>query len=174
MASAKLSQPWPWHITQGPPSKSPSGTAVGAILRRTGLPTPGCAVLCPLPAFLWGQASWDTSGWAGLWGGLHSRGKCSAEHLPSALTQCPDVAALRVFRSFLSLPYCPTFRRVCTGGSHHPLFPSVGLASPHGVLLPGFSTEGHILQVQALEREAGRAAAAMFFVGRRLSQPQTG
>lgn len=56
------------------------------------------------------------------------------------LTQCPDVAALRVFRSFLSLPYCPTFCRVCTGGSHHPLFPSVGLASPHGVL-PGSSPQ---------------------------------
>ena len=173
MAPAEVSQPWAWHIAPGPPSKSPGGTAAGCTLHRTGLPAPGCAVLCPLPAFLWGQASQDISGRAGLWGGLHCRGKCSAEHLPGVLTQHPDVAALGVFRSFLLLPYCPTLRGVCTGGSHCPLFPSVGLASPHGAL-PGSSTEGHILHVQALERDVGRATAAMFFVGRCLSQPKTG
>lgn len=108
MAPAETSQPWAWHISSGAPSKSPSGTAAGCTLHRTGLPVPGRAALCPLPAFLWGQASWDISGQAGLWGGLHCRGKCSAEHLPSALTQRPEVAALGFFRSFLLLPYCPT------------------------------------------------------------------
>lgn len=83
--------------------------------------------------------------------------------------QRPDVAALGDFRSFLSLPYCPTLRSVCTGGSRRPLFPSVGLTSPHRAL-PSSSTEGHILQVPALEWAAGRATAAMRFVGHCLSQ----
>lgn len=70
MASAKMSQPWPWHIAQGPPCKSPSGTAVGAscagrVSQRRGaqrcvpsllsfgdrpagtlLAGPGCGVVC--------------------------------------------------------------------------------------------------------------------------------
>lgn len=110
------------------------------------------------PCFLWGQASQDISGQAGLRGGSHRRGKCSAEHLPAVLMQHPDAAALGVFSviSFASLlPNAPQ-------GLHR--WPSPSSLS---------SIEGHIPQVGALERDAGRAAAAMSFVGRCLSQTKT-
>lgn len=117
--------------------------AAGLTLPGTGLSVPECMVLCPLPAFLWGQSRQDISGCARLWGGLHHKGKCSAEHLPIVLTQHPDVAALGVLQSFLSLPYCPMLHEVGTGGSHCSLLPSVGLSSLHGALPPPQKDTSH-------------------------------
>lgn len=74
----------------------------------------------------------------------------AAEHLPGALMQHPDRAPLGVFRSFLSLPYCPTLRRVCTGAQslsslplHRPCPPAQGSAwLLHGKTHPAGPSRG--------------------------------
>lgn len=141
------------HITLGAPS-TPNRT----VSQRWD------AVLCPLPAFLGSRAARTLL--AGLWGRLLHKGKCCAEHLPSSdATPCP--CRLGVFRPFILLPYCPMLSRAGTGGSHPPLFPSAGFASP-----PGPSTERQIPQDTSLEQDAGGAAAAVIFVSRFLSHPE--
>lgn len=132
MSLAEMSQPSAQHIT----------LRASSILHRT--VSQHWDTQCCVPSLLSLGYRPARTLLARLWGRLLHKGKCSAEHLPSS-DATPCRCCLRVFRSFLLLPYCPTLSRVGTGGSHPPLFPSVGFAS-----LPGSSMERHIPQDTSL------------------------
>lgn len=90
-------------------------------------------------------------------------GKCSAERLPSS-DATPCRCCLGVFRSFLLLPYCSMLGTVGTGGSHPPLFPSLGFAIPPGSSIPQGTSLGQDAQ--------GRAIAVAVFFSHCLSHPK--
>lgn len=125
MSLAEMSQPSAQHIT----------LRASSILHRT--VSQHWGTQCCVPSLLSLGYRPARTLLARLWGRLLHKGKCSAEHLSSS-DATPCRCCLGVFRSFLLLPYCPTLSRVGTGGSHPPLFPSVGFAS-----LPGSSMERH-------------------------------
>lgn len=151
MSLTEISQPWAQHITLGA-----SSTLHRMVSQHWD----------NLPVFLGIQTSQNTSGQA-VEPFAPKKGSALQSASP-AVMQYSVVAALGFFRSFLLLPYCSMLRRVGTGGSHPPLFPSVGFAIP-----PGSSMERHIPGDASLEQDAqGRATAVMGFVSHCLFHPK--
>lgn len=136
MSLAGISQPWAQHIILG---------ASNTLLRMV---SQHWDTQCCDPSLLSLEYRAARTLLARVWSRFLHKEECSVECLPSS-DATPCRCCLGVFRSFFLLPYCPMLSRVGTGGSHPPLFPSVGFT-----ILSGSSMERHIPQDASLEHNA--------------------